>query len=450
MATWKPRRELQILFYVLLGFAISMLVWVFVGMIGMEKPSLARTVDILGGILVSVLALVVGMLAVRSDDVIKAVKKTKSVSPSEARHLASAEGLRVSVYGKVRSDTWLQGPSSSIHCVYYRYMVERWIYMYRASHWDTLRDERRYILFDLADSSGSIRVNLDGASIWKPDLAGPFLIEPDGTETPGREGIRGSLVPSGQLKSSEWVIPVGSMVTAIGDAVLGKDGPQLVTGGRPLIVTPRPTSELLHSFRLRSRLTMLASAVMFAIGGFSVFYCLTHPIDPALKTAPGIFKLLLVPAVLALVFGLALVIVSLRGQYDVTKDEPSITGRPATDLTRTEPGLSSVMEGLVMADLAHASAAPASAPEGLPMPLRAARSSRQLAEAMTARSDDPAKGMAVIQHDIVIGGALAFKEGEMVRVEGENPDPQRPEYKHIVLSAPLNKRFRLSDRDLYA
>jgi hypothetical protein len=55
-----------------------------------------------------------------------------------------------------------------------------------------------------------------------------------------------------------------------------------------------------------------------------------------------------------------------------------------------------------------------------------------------------------IKRDIVIGGQLAFLSGEQVRIEGESPDPERPQYKYVVLSAALNKRFRLSDNDLEA
>ena len=50
---------------------------------------------------------------------------------------------------------------------------------------------------------------------------------------------------------------------------------------------------------------------------------------------------------------------------------------------------------------------------------------------------------------MVIGGVVAFKQGERVQVEAESPDPQRPEYRFVVLSRTLNKKFRLSDLDLF-
>lgn len=56
--------------------------------------------------------------------------------------------------------------------------------------------------------------------------------------------------------------------------------------------------------------------------------------------------------------------------------------------------------------------------------------------------------IGIIQHDVVIGSAVAFRHGERVRIEAESPDPERPEYRFVVYSAALNKRFRLSDLDV--
>ena len=53
-----------------------------------------------------------------------------------------------------------------------------------------------------------------------------------------------------------------------------------------------------------------------------------------------------------------------------------------------------------------------------------------------------------ITRDIIISDQLAFRNGESVIVEGVAPNPQRPEYKYVVLSQALQKRFRLSDVDL--
>jgi hypothetical protein len=55
-----------------------------------------------------------------------------------------------------------------------------------------------------------------------------------------------------------------------------------------------------------------------------------------------------------------------------------------------------------------------------------------------------------IKRDIVIDGRVAFLQGEQVRIEGESPDPERPQYRYVVLSAAINKRFRLCDNDVEA
>ena len=43
---------------------------------------------------------------------------------------------------------------------------------------------------------------------------------------------------------------------------------------------------------------------------------------------------------------------------------------------------------------------------------------------------------------------MAFHQGEIIEVETNKPDASRPEYKYVVLSKSLDKRFRLSDGDL--
>lgn len=131
-----------------------------------------------------------------------------------------------------------------------------------------------------------------------------------------------------------------------------------------------------------------------------------------------------------------------------------------TDLTRpapataaaamAPPGSSSVpaapAEGGLQAPMARApsSAVPAAPAEGRPQAQAAAPGPQVPA----APADSDVK-LGVVQRDVVIGGVVAFKQGERVVVEAESPDPQRPEYRYVVLSQTLNKKFRLSDMDLF-
>lgn len=57
-------------------------------------------------------------------------------------------------------------------------------------------------------------------------------------------------------------------------------------------------------------------------------------------------------------------------------------------------------------------------------------------------------GLYVVTHDINVGGARAFKAGESVLVEEIAPNQDRPEYKYVVFSTSLQRRFQLSDGDL--
>ncbi|MCG2796575.1 MAG: hypothetical protein L6427_12085 [Actinomycetia bacterium] len=54
----------------------------------------------------------------------------------------------------------------------------------------------------------------------------------------------------------------------------------------------------------------------------------------------------------------------------------------------------------------------------------------------------------VVTHDIVIKGIEAFNKGERILVEKVIPNAQRPEFKFVVSSVPLQQRFQLSDQDL--
>ncbi len=66
------------------------------------------------------------------------------------------------------------------------------------------------------------------------------------------------------------------------------------------------------------------------------------------------------------------------------------------------------------------------------------------------KADSAATSMrrATIKRDITIGGEKAFFAGEIVEIEKVSPDQKRPEYKYVVMSKNLNRRFRLSDNDI--
>ena len=53
-----------------------------------------------------------------------------------------------------------------------------------------------------------------------------------------------------------------------------------------------------------------------------------------------------------------------------------------------------------------------------------------------------------ITHDVIVGEQVAFRTGEIVIVEGVSPNPERPEYKYVVTSNTLKRKFQLSDSDL--
>ena len=67
----------------------------------------------------------------------------------------------------------------------------------------------------------------------------------------------------------------------------------------------------------------------------------------------------------------------------------------------------------------------------------------------TANVTQASTPIATISHDIVIDGQVAFSLGEKIAVEGISPDASRPQYKYVVSSKALNRKFRLCDDDLH-
>lgn len=53
-----------------------------------------------------------------------------------------------------------------------------------------------------------------------------------------------------------------------------------------------------------------------------------------------------------------------------------------------------------------------------------------------------------ISGDVLVDGVVAFKRGEEVLVEDDSPNPQMPQYRYVVLSRKLGRRFQLRDADL--
>ncbi len=58
------------------------------------------------------------------------------------------------------------------------------------------------------------------------------------------------------------------------------------------------------------------------------------------------------------------------------------------------------------------------------------------------------KAFGVIRREIAFEGVVVFHERELVHIESLNPDPHRPEFRYLVHSNAVDRRFRLSDEDV--
>jgi hypothetical protein len=53
-----------------------------------------------------------------------------------------------------------------------------------------------------------------------------------------------------------------------------------------------------------------------------------------------------------------------------------------------------------------------------------------------------------VRREIIVNGVVAFQRNQLVTVEKVDPNPQRPEYKYVVYSRDLERRFQLTDDDI--
>ena len=58
------------------------------------------------------------------------------------------------------------------------------------------------------------------------------------------------------------------------------------------------------------------------------------------------------------------------------------------------------------------------------------------------------KAFGVIRREIAIEGVVVFHERELVKIESLKPDPDRSEFRYLVHSNAVDRRFRLSDEDV--
>lgn len=56
--------------------------------------------------------------------------------------------------------------------------------------------------------------------------------------------------------------------------------------------------------------------------------------------------------------------------------------------------------------------------------------------------------LGYIKQDVTRDGVVLFQEGDMVRIEGESPDPARPEYKYLATNTELDATVLLSEQEV--
>jgi len=367
------------------------------------------------------------------------MQATSTSTVKEAAQLASPEGTTVELYATAQTDQPLRSPVTGTSSIFFRHKVEELSvrdyqdsngYYRQSQDWSTVSDTQQHAPFWLGDSTGSIQVNPRDAEFVAEETATRL---PGGVMTsPGGTGFMGDVMniasfmsnKTGELRQSEWVIRTGLPTYVIGEAVQTAAGPAIKSGETGLIISYKSEEELTKRYQWHFA-GWIAGCSIGGIGGLIlVMYVLSAYKNPSHTT-----YMIAAVAGFALIFIGAFIYLISRRSEPVPRAKPlPIRHRPSPQATLAGAGLTG---GAVGGAAAFAQGSPADAQTVAPQPV-----------AVTG----PRVG--VIQHDVVISGQVAFHTGEMVQVEGESPDAQRPEYRYVVQSQALGKKFRLSSGDV--
>jgi len=368
---------------------------------------------------------------------VSAMQATSTSTAKEAMQLASPSGTTVELYATAQTDQPLQSPVTNTSSIFFRHKVEELYihssmdtngYSSQTRDWRTVSDTRQHAPFWLSDPTGSIQVNPRDAEFVAEETAtrvpGGFATSPGGTGLMGDVMNVASMLSdrTGELRQSEWVIRTGTPVYVLGYAVQVDAGPTIKSGGEDFIISYKSEAELTKRFQWYFG-GWIAGCAIGGIGGLIlVLYVLS-----ALKNPSHTTYMIAAVAGFTLIFVGALVYLISRRTEPAPEIKPlPIRHRPSMQPAGADPGLTG---GAIGGAAAFAQGSSSNAPGAAP---RATAGSR----------------VGVVQHDVIISGVVAFHTGEMVQVEGESPDPQRPEYRYVVESQALGKKFRLSSADV--
>lgn len=432
-------------------------------------------------------AVLAAVLTFRGQGAYKAMFATSTMTAHEAATEARKGVARlVEVCGTAATAEPLISPVTGTPCVYFRFRVielqeSNFDYTdsdgYRRSDnsgtWRTTKDEGDCIDFLLQDPSGSILVISDGADFT---------------------GDENTSQLDHYHKQTEWVVPVGKTLYVLGDAAETPRGPAIQKGpDGTFIVSSKSEKELGRSMVWRGAAWGIAAIVALGAGGIAIIYAVANRATPLQGEAWTAGLLLsLAVALAAIIFAIYSFFPKYKGvvikgaatgdefwdpkpvefprSHDVPEALDSVPAAPGEDGAAIAPAAGPTAPGEdggpiaprevpaspVEAGGAMASAAGPAAPgeDGGPIaptvvPAAPREEDPAAPGALPLDVLPPGAPPGVIQHDIVIGGQVAFKEGERVYVEAESPDPSRPEYRYVVLSRTLNQKFRLSDLDVF-
>jgi hypothetical protein len=416
---------------------------------------------------------------------------TRTITAAEAATLGTPAGTTVELYGIALSDSPLLSPGTGTPCVYYRYKVEEYqvrrVYdsdsiggTRNEGQWCTVLDTSQVDPFQLKDSSGTIEVLPGGAEMVALEMLDSAGEGPQAESPLGNVAamVTGGHSMEGRRRVSEWVVPMGQPVYVLGPVVQTPLGPRIENAQDRFIISVKPEQALSRSFKWQSIGWLGATCLLAATGTIAVVFALLRkPMTDGQVIWHNAYPFVIVGlAAAACLFG-ALSLSLFKWGGDDAKDlgasatrliEGRVTGTGALD--QADSGVidgvkvehcpecaGALPDGSVAcvscgwADASSKDSAPSDVAGHLAAPaavLAAGIAASQAAQPAPAAAP-PAGRPGVIQRDIVIEGRVAFEQGEHVNVEMESPDAHRPEYRYVVTSQALNRKFRLSDLDVF-
>ena len=187
-----------------------------------------------------------------------------------------AQGQYAEIKGSASCEQPLQAPEAGTSCVYYSYHLKRRERRRDSSgrtryHWRTIDSGSSRVPFTLADSTGKVTVDPEGAKIDDAPVVVDRYIQPGEKMGEGvlKSVLQASTMLTGghQQKMEVRAIPVGRELYILGDVQRGAGGElRVAKGDNKFLISTKSEEQLTKSLGLKTLLFNLFGAGVIIVG----------------------------------------------------------------------------------------------------------------------------------------------------------------------------------------